>query len=166
MTPAEAAQWCRGKLGDGLVEVAVEGADGKPRKSYAPRGLPQSLADLPDPPGRIRVLSPFDPLLRDRARTERLFGFRYRIEVFVPEAKRQYGYYVFPILEGARLLGRIDMTCAGQDGALRVKGLWLEPGRAFTRKRREGLDAELERLRRFAGAERVIYDDGYLKAAG
>ena len=164
VTAAEAAEWCRKELEEDLVEVAVEGVDGRPRKAYAPRGLPRSLSDLPDPPGRIRVLSPFDPLLRDRGRTERLFGFRYRIEVFVPEAKRQYGYYVFPLLEGARLLGRIDMTCARQDGALRVKGLWLEPGCAFTRRRRDGLDAELERLRRFAGAERVVYDDGYLKA--
>ncbi len=165
VTPAEAAQWCQTNLADGLVEVAVEGTDGKTRKAYAPRGLPRGLAELPDPPERLRVLSPFDPLLRDRARTERLFGFRYRIEVFVPEAKRRYGYYVFPILEGARLIGRIDMTCARQDGALRVKGLWLEPGCSLTRKRRAGLEAELERLRRFAGAERVVHDDGYLKAA-
>ena len=165
IAPAEAARWCRDNLGNGLVEVAVEGADGKQRAAYAQRTLLDTVADLPDPPGRIRVLSPFDPALRDRARTERLFGFRYRIEVFVPEAKRRYGYYVFPLLEGARLLGRIDMTCARQDGALRVKGLWLEPGCALTRKRRDGLAAELERLRNFAGAERVVYDDGYLKTA-
>lgn len=165
ITPAEAGRWCRKNLGNGLVEVAVEGADGKRRAAYAQREQLDRLADLPEPPGRIRVLSPFDPVLRDRARTERLFGFHYRIEVFVPEAKRRYGYYVFPLLEGARLLGRIDMTCARQDGALRVKGLWLEPGFAFTRKRRDGLEAELERLRNFSGAKRVVYDDGYLKTA-
>jgi uncharacterized protein YcaQ len=149
------------------MEVEVEGADGsKPRPAYASRALLDSLPDLPSPPGRIRVLSPFDPLLRDRARAERLFGFRYRIEVFVPEAKRQYGYYVFPLLEGDRLIGRIDLICERQAGRLRVKGLWLEPGVRFTRKRQDALAAELERLRRFARADKVAYDDGYVKAAG
>jgi uncharacterized protein YcaQ len=166
LTPAEAARWCRDNLDSGVMEIAVEGADGGPRAAYASRALLESPPDLPEPPGRIRVLSPFDPVLRDRARAERLFGFRYRIEVFVPEARRRYGYYVFPLLEGARFLGRIDMTCAHQDGALRVKGLWLEPGLALTRKRQDGLAAELERLSKFAGAERVAYDDGHLKTPG
>jgi uncharacterized protein YcaQ len=164
--PAEAAAWCRDNLGEGVLEMAVEGADGRPRAAFARRARLESLAELPAPPGRIRVLSPFDPLLRDRARTERLFGFRYRIEVFVPAAERQYGYYVFPLLEGARLIGRIDMACDRKAGVLRVKGLWLEPGVRFTRRRRDALAAELERLRRFTGAERVAHDEGYLKAAG
>ena len=73
-------------------------------------------------------MSPFDPLIRDRNRTERLFDFRYRIEVFVPEARREYGYYVFPLLERDRLIGRIDMKRAKKDdGTLSVTGLWLEP---------------------------------------
>jgi uncharacterized protein YcaQ len=163
--PTEAAHWCRTNLGDGVLEVAVEGADGKARAAYASRTRLESLADLPAPPGRIRVLSPFDPLLRDRARTERLFGFRYRIEVFVPAAKRQFGYYVFPLLEGARLIGRVDMVCDRKAGALRVKGLWLEPRVRFTRKRQDAFAAELERQRRFTGAERVVYDDGHVKTA-
>ena len=71
----------------------------------------------------------------DRTRAERLFGFRYRIEVFVPAAKRDYGYYVFPILEGSRLIGRIDMKCDRESGALDVTALWPEPGIRFTRKR-------------------------------
>ena len=74
---------------------------------------------MPDAPGRIRVLSPFDPMLRDRNRAERLFGFHYRIEVFVPEPKRTYGYYVFPLLEGHRLIGRIDMKAQRDRGLLR-----------------------------------------------
>ncbi|MCK5273535.1 MAG: winged helix DNA-binding domain-containing protein, partial [Alphaproteobacteria bacterium] len=88
----------------------------------------------------------------------------YRIEVFVPAAKRTYGYYVFPLLEGDRLVGRIDMKCDRRDGVLRVTGLWLEPGIKPTAARRRALDAELDRQRRFAGAERVEYADGYLKA--
>jgi uncharacterized protein YcaQ len=165
VTPAEAATWCRARLGGDLVEVLVEPAGGgKPRAAFARRGLPESLADLPAPPRRIRLLSPFDPLLRDRARAERLFGFRYRIEVFVPEAKRQYGYYVFPLLEGEKLIGRIDLKHERRDATLRVKGLWLEPGCRFTRGREAGLTAELERQRRFTGAERIVFEDGYLKS--
>jgi len=165
VTAEEAAIWCRDRLGKGLIEVRVESADGsKPRPAYARETLSETLRDLPPPPKRLRVLSPFDPLLRDRVRTERLFDFRYRIEVFVPEAKRQYGYYVFPLLEGDRLIGRIDMKHRRDEGALAVKGLWLEPGRKYTRGRRHGLEAELDRLRRFTGAERVSFEDGYLRS--
>ena len=79
--------------------------------------------------GRLRVLSPFDPALRDRARAEFLFGFRYRIEVFVPEPKRVFGYYVFPLLEGDRLVGRIDVKRAG--AVLAVRAVWPEAGVVF-----------------------------------
>ncbi len=165
VTAGEAAAWCRDRLGKGLIEVLVESADGsKPRPVYARETLAETLRDLPRPPKRLRVLSPFDPLVRDRTRTERLFDFRYRIEVFVPEAKRQYGYYVFPLLEGDCLIGRIDMKHRRDDGALAVKGLWLEPGRRFTRGRRDGLEAELDRLRRFIGAERTTFDDGFMRS--
>ena len=109
----------------------------------------------------MRVLSPFDPLLRDRNRAERLFGFSYRIEVFVPEAKRQYGYYVFPLLEGDRMIGRIDMKADRKAGKLDVKRLWLEPGVRPSAGRLDKLDAELQRLARFTGVEAVNYLDGW-----
>src|SRR3546814_13471811 len=70
----------------------------------------------------------FDPLIRDRKRTERLFGFHYRIEVFVPAPKRKYGYYVFPLLEGDRLIGRLDINHERDNSVFLVKGLWLDPG--------------------------------------
>ena len=56
----------------------------------------------------MRLLCPFDPILRDRARCLRRFAFDYRFEAFTPAPKRQYGYYVLPILEGDRLVGRLD----------------------------------------------------------
>ena len=108
VTPKEAADWCQRQLAGNLIEVEIESADGsKPRTAFARPDIHDLARDAPAIPNRIRILSPFDPALRDRKRTERLFGFDYRIEVFVPASKRKYGYYVFPILEGNELIGRI-----------------------------------------------------------
>ncbi len=161
ITPQEAKTWVEENR-DQLAEVALETMEAsKPRLTFALAEEVDTIADVPDPPGRVRVLSPFDPLLRDRARAERLFGFSYRIEVFVPEPKRQYGYYVFPLLEGARLIGRIDMKADRKRGTLDVRKLWLEPGVRPAAGRLEKLDAELQRLARFTGVERVEYLPGW-----
>ncbi|MEO3431157.1 crosslink repair DNA glycosylase YcaQ family protein [Pelagibius sp. CAU 1746] len=169
VTPAEAKAWCQARKGNELEEVLIENAGGgKPRAAFCFADEDQgydSWAGLPEPPKRLRVLSPFDPLIRDRKRTERLFGFHYRIEVFVPAAKRKYGYYVFPLLEGERLIGRIDMKHERGRGELRVKGLWLEPKVKLSAARKNRLEAELERQRRFTGAERVVFGKGWLKTA-
>lgn len=159
--PEEARDWVA-RHRDELEEIAIMTAgEGRPRPAFAFAGIGERLKDAPEPPARIRVLSPFDPLLRDRARAERLFGFFYRIEVFVPEAKRQYGYYVFPLLEGDRLIGRIDMKAERGQRALAVKRLWLEPGVRASAGRLDRLDAELHRMARFSGVERVDYRDGW-----
>lgn len=161
-TPEDAKAWCRTALAEGrIVPVAVEGADGALRQSFAWPGTLAEAAELPDPPGRLRVLSPFDPALRDRNRAERLFGFFYRIEVFVPEPKRRYGYYVFPLLEGDRIVGRIDMKAHRDEGVLRVRALWPERGVSFGSGRMARLEAELDRMARFAGCERVEFLDGW-----
>jgi uncharacterized protein len=119
---------------------------------------PATLSETPpEPTSRLRILSPFDPALRDRDRAEHLFGFRYRIEVFVPEPKRVYGYYVFPVLEGDRLIGRIDAKAFRDQGVLRVKAFWPEPGVRLGTGRKAKLEAELDRLARFAGCDRVEF---------
>ncbi|CAN0585046.1 unnamed protein product, partial [Ectocarpus sp. 12 AP-2014] len=126
---------------------------------------PETLeAQPPAPTGRMRVLSPFDPALRDRARAERLFGFRYRIEIFVPAPKRMYGYYVFPLLEGDRLVGRIDMKADRSADTLRVTALWPERGVSWAKGRQGRLDAELERVARFAGLRNVDFTPDWLRA--
>ena len=158
--PEAAKDWCKAALARGeIVEVEVEGAEGQLRKSLAFHDI--LTEQPPDPSARLRILSPFDPALRDRKRAEFLFGFFYRIEVFVPEPKRTYGYYVFPVLEGERLVGRIDVKAFRDAGALRVKAFWPEAGVRLTKGRLAKLATELDRLAVFSGCERVEFLDGW-----
>ena len=94
-------------------------------------------------PDRITVLSPFDRLIYDRDRTEALFDFRYRLEMYVPKAKREYGYYVLPILQGDRLVGRVEPVFDRKTRELKVLGAWGDTSR---------LDEALAELSRFLGA--------------
>jgi uncharacterized protein YcaQ len=165
VSSAEAKAWCKQNLNHGVRQVMVECADGgPPRPMFARSDVAELLNDPPAPPKGMRFLSPFDPLIRDRLRARRMFNFDYRIEVFVPAPRRQYGYYVFPVLQADRFIGRIDMKHRRQQGTLLVTGLWLEPGQAFSSSRQRDLDMALERLRQFIGADTVAFENGYVKA--
>ena len=160
--PDNAKAWVAQAMADGRVAtVDVAGADGALRRSIMWSKDLETLEDLPTPTPRVRVLSPFDPALRDRKRAERLFGFHYRIEIFVPAPKRRYGYYVFPVMEGARLIGRIDMARAG--GVLVVRAFWPEVGVRMGAGRLARLQAEIYRAARFATDGDVRFEDGWLR---
>jgi uncharacterized protein YcaQ len=161
--PADQARdWAARAVASGAaVQVRVECADGSLRPALA---RPDILTEpVPEPGSRLRILSPFDPALRDRNRAERLFGFFYRIEVFVPEAKRQYGYYVFPVLEGARLIGRIDVKADRDSDRLAVRAFWAEAGVKMTQGRLTRLESELDRMAAFAGVSDVTYAADWLR---
>jgi uncharacterized protein len=99
---------------------------------------------------RLTLLSPFDRLVADRARAQALWGFRYRLEMYVPGPRREYGYYVLPILRGDRLIGRIEPVLERTAGRLEVRGLWWEDGVASP-----DLGPPLRRLARWLGASYV-----------
>ncbi|MEL6701342.1 MAG: crosslink repair DNA glycosylase YcaQ family protein, partial [Pseudomonadota bacterium] len=158
---AEMSDWAQSARRDTrLAEVAVIGRDKAPRISLMRPTWEEDIANLPAPLPRLRILSPFDPVIRDRARLSRLFGFDYRIEVFTPAAKRVYGYYVFPILEGIRFTGRIDLKANRATSTLHIQGYWPEPGVKLGQGRMAALAAELERLMRFAGLAHLTIDPG------
>lgn len=108
-------------------------------------------------PKRAKVstlVSPFDPLIWQRDRTERLFGLRYRIEIYVPQAKRVHGYYVLPFLHGDRFAARVDLKADRQAGILRVPAAWSEPG-ADQPETAGALATELQRLAGWLGLSAV-----------
>lgn len=162
VTKDNAKTWCATALARGrILEAEIGMADGSVRRSFTTEAALDHAASLPKPSGRVRLLSPFDPALRDRARAERLFGFQYRIEIFVPEAKRKFGYYVFPVLQGDRVIGRIDAKRAGD--ALGIRAFWPEAGVAMGQGRLAGLRAELERVKPLAEVARLEFLEGWLR---
>ncbi|HVT61557.1 MAG TPA: crosslink repair DNA glycosylase YcaQ family protein [Thermoanaerobaculia bacterium] len=156
VTAREARDWCGHAAARGAIAaVAVEGADGSPpRPAFAPADWQERLAALPAASSRLRLLCPFDPILHDRRRTLRLFHYDYRFEAFVPAARRRHGYYVMPILEGSRLVGRLDPKLHREQRLLEVRAVWWEPGVRTTRRRRLALETAVGRLARSLGAER------------
>lgn len=125
-----------------IMAVTVDGWD-KPAYITKDTAAPRRLA-------ATALLSPFDPLVWFRPRTERLFDFHYRIEIYTPQAKRRFGYYVLPFLHNGRLSARVDLKSERAEGVLAVRGAYAEEG-----ANREGLApavaSELERLAKWLG---------------
>jgi len=169
---AEARAWCRDALASGrVVEVEADSLDGRspgrliafPDWSRRARRAEKRLADIDA--DEIRLLSPFDPILRDRKRALRLFGFDYRFEAFVPAAKRRYGYYVLPLLRGETLIGRLDAKLHRDQSLLEVRGLWWEAGFSGRRAPVRALRAAIDAYRGFLGAESYRLPRGDLRSS-
>ena len=148
VTPGEVDSWASEAR---LVSARIEAADGRWHDCLAVPEIEALLADLPTPSTRLRIINPFDPAIRDRRRLRRLFGFDYRNEMFVPKADRRWGYYVYPLLEGDRFVGRIELKGERRDGLMRVVGFWPEPAVRWGAGRTARLLAELRRFARLGG---------------
>ena len=157
VTPAEAAAWCReAPSRHRAVSVRLAAANGAPpRAGVALPDWETRARRAPAPPDELRLLAPFDPVVRDRDRLTRLFEFDYRFEAFTPARKRRYGYYVLPILERDRFVGRLDPRHDRERGALVVEGLWWEPHVRATAARGRALTRALEKLAERIGARTV-----------
>jgi uncharacterized protein len=152
LRPAEARPALAEAVAAGLLqEVAVAGWS---RPAYLLPGtrVPRRVAHPPV------LLSPFDSLIWSRERTERLFGFNYRLEVYVPAARRVHGYYTMPVLAGGHLVGRVDPKHDRQAGALLLRGLHLEPA-ADPAGSVAATAAAAHRLAAHLGADRVEVGD-------
>jgi uncharacterized protein YcaQ len=132
-----------------LVPVTVEGW----------RQIAYLDADAVSPRGIATqsLLSPFDPMIWERDRTERLFGFRYRLEIYTPAHKREYGYYVLPFLLADRLVGRVDLKAERKGSLLRVVAAHLE-SHADGERTAHALAEELTTMAHWLGLEKISID--------
>jgi uncharacterized protein YcaQ len=108
---------------------------------------------------RTTLLSPFDNLICDRERTELMWDFYFRIEIYVPKAKRQYGYYVLPILHGDRLIGRIDPKMDRKTGKLHINAIYAEADTPQDAATAQAIAAAITDLARFLGAKEIVYGE-------
>jgi uncharacterized protein YcaQ len=132
-------------VGGAGVPVEVEGVEGP--WVADPKLLRREFA------GRTATLSPFDRLIHDRRRLLDLFGFDYRLEIYVPPAKRRWGYYVLPVLKGTRFIGRFDAKADRQASVLRVPAIHMEPG--TSPKDLDTINGELQELAAWLGLDKV-----------
>jgi hypothetical protein len=106
---------------------------------------------------RTALLSPFDNLIADRNRTEALFGYKFRIEIYVPKHLRQYGYYVLSILHGDRIIGRIDPLMDRKARRLTINAVHAEPNAPMTPEVAQAVAASISELAAFLNAKEVVY---------
>jgi len=150
----ETKSWCENNRSV-LPEVSVQAWNGEYTDALTLESNKPLLQSSPALSKKVRIINPFDPIVRDRKRLERLFNFDYRIEIYVPASKRRFGYYVYPLLEYDKFIGRIEIRHDRSNNTICVDNLWHEEKVAFGKQRMQRLHSELERMKRFCGARLV-----------
>ncbi|WP_204844766.1 winged helix-turn-helix domain-containing protein [Paremcibacter congregatus] len=142
---------------DQIIPVEWETASGSYIKSFALNNIEERLQNISPISSRMRIINPFDPAVRDRTRLKHMFGFDYKIEIFVPAAQRRWGYYVYPLLEGERFVGRIEVKADRKAGCLNVLNFWAEEGIKWGVGRQQKLDRELLKFANLVNIDKVIW---------
>ncbi len=156
MPKAAAAKAVAHLLASGdLAEVDVEGWESRALVAAAAVERLEAMTVAGVAPSHTTLLSPFDPLVWDRARARAVFGFDYRLECYTPERKRVYGYFVLPILRRGRIVGRLDAKAHRREGMMEVKSLWLEDGVRPSAALAADLAGALNRFARWHGTPSV-----------
>lgn len=137
------------------IPIKWQTADNHWIEAIAPTNIEDRISSLQKSTSRLRVVNPFDPAIRDRTRLKNIFGFDYKIEIFVPAAKRKWGYYVYPLLEGSRFVGRIELKADRKNNTLDVINFWQEPAIKWSPARHKKLQTELKRLAHFIGVSSI-----------
>ena len=152
--PSEIRHLLKDLVSSGVVQEVEVAGWAKPGYILS-GGKPPEQISFGDRP--VRLLSPFDPLVWRRERTSRIFGFDYLIEIYVPEAKRKYGYYTLPIMAEGNLVGRVDLKHDRKAKVLEIKSLWHEPQLTKTELSAigPGLKQELKLAASWVGAEKI-----------
>lgn len=153
---AEVNSWVERSNGS-VTPVRWQSRDGTWANSYALKDIEERINLLPTNSSRMRIINPFDPAIRDRDRLQAIFGFEYKIEIFVPAAKRRWGYYVYPVLEGDKFVGRVDAKGDRKAKTLNIINFWPEDGIKWGSKRQEKLEAELKRFAHLAGLGKIVW---------
>lgn len=139
-----------------IVEVSWENSEGKYIKAYAIKDIENRIKNLRNTNSDIKIINPFDPAIRDRKRLKAIFSFEYKIEIFVPKAKRVWGYYVYPLLLGNKFIGRIELQANRKTKQMEVINFWLEDGELWDDNKQKKLEEELYSLASFVSVSEII----------
>jgi uncharacterized protein YcaQ len=138
-----------------LLEVLWENHDGKYTKSFSFLDLEDRLKTLEHTNKKIKIINPFDPAIRDRIRLKNIFGFDYKIEIFVAKEKRIWGYYVYPLLFENEFIARIELSAHRKVKELTVLNFWKENNVIWDDEKQKLLDAELRDFASFVGIDDI-----------
>ena len=142
-----------------ITPVQVEGLRDPLYMLYGDQPLMEAvLADAIDEKPRLEFLAPLDPMLWDRKLIGAIWDYQYSWEIYTPQEKRKYGYYVLPVLWGSQFIGRIEAAADRKTGMLAVKNVWYENGVRQTKKLASALDGAIARLAKLNGMEQVCFD--------
>ena len=149
-----------------IVEITIEGIDEKFYSSMEDIDSLEEIKENKKYKQRMEFLAPLDGFLWDRKMIAKLFNFLYTWEIYTPEVKRVYGYYVLPILFNDSLIGRIEMACLRKESTLLVKNIWFEVGVKYSSKTNKMLQDRIEKFALFHEMKKIEFTENFKQKVG